>query len=158
MSIPLDISLEVGKDDVPAIRFVKLILSLAIQDNADEVTFTLDLEAESKVRAEQEQLRQRGNITEMLAGNHPKTSCMTSTFSMIYQTGGRQQDLPPAPGSLFEPAMRILLNAAGIPYWTKGEVAGEFETLNPASKWRLSSPALDQSVRLQRLTAAPGRE
>jgi hypothetical protein len=153
MSIPLDIAFEVAKDDAPVLRFVKLVLIQAIQDKADEITFALDIQREAKLRAEKEQLEQQGRITESLSVNHPKT------FSMNYRATGRQHDLPAAPGNLFEPAVRILLNAAGLPYWTKGEVAGEFETLNPESKWRLTSSALDREVRLKReSTRSPGRE
>jgi hypothetical protein len=61
--------------------------------------------------------------------------------------------MPSASGELFGNVTRILLLAAGIPVWTKGEISAPLETINPASRWMLESKDLTRRVELRQIRA-----
>jgi hypothetical protein len=145
MPAPLDICLDNLVEAEPVPRFVKMILCEAVVDKADEIVFALDLQLEDKFKAEKEQLFQQGKIDEAFLQNSP------NTFSITLKSGGSQQNVIPCTGDLFEPFMRILLNAAEIPYWTKNRVSFEFETIHPASKWKFVSENLKSTAHLERI-------
>ena len=145
MPLPFDIGLDNLADFEPLPRFVKIVLNGAAMDNADEVVFVLDLPIEDKFRAEREKLLQQRRYDEAYSLNAP------NTFSISFKIAGTKKDLHPCAGDLFEPFMRILLNTVEIPYWTKKHVSSEFETIRPASKWKLVSEDLKSAVRLERI-------
>jgi hypothetical protein len=140
---PLSLKSETSTQPVP--RFVVLILKKAIQDEADHVVFELDLDLHKKVKVKEEKMMAEGRI--------PDSDELPKAFQITFKIGGKEQKLSPSPGGLFEPVVRILLNAAGIPYWTQGETSAELETVNPYSKWVIESKDLTQRIQLRRIRA-----
>jgi len=75
-------------------------------------------------------------------------------FEITAVIGEREEKFAPAPSSLYEPIIRVLLAASEIQYWTKGEVSAPFETVNPVSRWTLESKDLSRSLVLRRVRSA----
>lgn len=67
-----------------------------------------------------------------------------------YAANGERTDLPPAAGSLFEPAMVVLCNYASVSYYKKGKVKGRFTTQSPSSSWDLESEDLTKKLLLKK--------
>jgi hypothetical protein len=133
MSTPLDLSLAEMANEAPVLRFVKLILFQAIHEKAEQILFELN----------------------QLPEKPPVDAASTKTFSITIKTGEKSFNLAPPPESLFDPAMRILLGAADIPYWTKREVSADIETRNPSTRWRLASSDVNRSIHLERIKNTP---
>jgi hypothetical protein len=139
------LNLQGGTNLQPVPKCVALILTSAVQDNADIVILDLDVELHKKVEPDWERL--------MREGRFENAEKLPHAFRIRFMMGEKKQELPPAPGSLFEPAVRILLNFAEIPYWKKKDISGELETINPYSKWAVESQDLAQKVQLRRIRA-----
>ncbi len=129
-------------EDLPVVRFAKLILWQAIQDKADQVIFELEPEAHKAIQAEKELLT---------AARIFDSTRFPSAFRITYKIGDVGNELTPTKAVLFEPAMRVLLNAAEIPFWKKGDISAELVTANPDSKWLLESKDLTRRIELRRI-------
>lgn len=137
---------EILIDQPPIARFATLVLFQAITDKAEEVIFELKTEIDQETRSHYEELLKAGDPDKYASS----ALAAGTSFTIAFRTGNKLHHLPFAPGRLFEPAMRIFLNAAEIPYWTRTPVSGEIQTQNPATKWALKSDNLSVCVRLLR--------
>jgi hypothetical protein len=137
--------------DAPLVKFVSLILARAIWDKVDLVIFELDQQLHAKGEIEHEQLLSKAGAKITLDDFMKAFEMIPKAFAITFKTGENKHKLAPAAGSLFDPAVRIILNAGEIPYWRKGEISGEFETEKPASKWRIESKDLTRSLELKRV-------
>jgi hypothetical protein len=139
--------------ETPLINFVSLILAQAILDKVDTIIFELDQQLHAKAETEFEKMLSEAG-TKVTAADFMKASeIKPKAFAITFKTGEKKYDLAPAPGALFTPTVNVVLNAAAIPYWKKGEVSGEFETEKPSSKWRIESKDLTQRIQLRRIHA-----
>ncbi len=139
-----DLGIESFQNQPPVPRFVRLILFQAIYDKAEEIIFVMNEKVETQSQIEE----LPENDADDLADVSPVSR---DAFTITFKLRDKQLSLAPAPGRLFEPAMRIFLNAAEIPYWTKTPVSGELQTLNPVTRWAIRSDNLAAHVHLLRL-------
>ena len=137
------IDLKSGEETQPIPKFVELIIALALDDKADSITFEFDPALWDKIKAEEAKMTSEGIDLDEIK--------FPDVFIITFKVGNEKRKLEPPPGSLFNPVVRIILNAAAIPYWTKGEVSGELVTVNPDSKWRLESNDLTKRFELQKI-------
>ena len=126
----------------------------AVFQNADAITFELDKELHLKVREEMKSLKQLlDNGAQTVDRYFFELNKLPKAFGISFRIGEVQDPLPSANGELFGNVIRILLLAAGIPYWTKDEISAQIETINPASKWLIESKDLSCRVQLRRIRA-----
>jgi hypothetical protein len=144
MSRILDFKSSSEESQIPVVKMAKLLLLQAINADADFVVFELDLEAHRKIKAERE---------DMAKINLQNKERFPTAFQITLKSGEKEKKLAPATDYLFEPVTRVFLNAAEIPYWTKGETSAELETCNSSSSWGIESKDLTQRIQLRRIRA-----
>jgi len=154
------LNLKTDSATAPTIRLTLQLIKDAIKLKAEAIQLELDVELHLKVHEEMQKLNK-----EMMAAVKIKNKSkavdemifklcqLPNAFGVTYTINGVENQMTPANGELFGNVIRILLLAAGIPVWTKGEISAPLETINPASKWMLESKDLTQRIQLRRIRA-----
>jgi hypothetical protein len=154
------LNLKTDSATAPTIRLTLQLIKDAIKLKAEAIQLELDVELHLKVHEEMQKLNKE-MMTAVKIKNKSKAVdemifklCqLPNAFGVTYTINGVENQMTPANGELFGNVIRILLLAAGIPVWTKGEISAPLETINPASKWMLESKDLTQRIQLRRIRA-----
>ena len=118
-----NIEFDLSADDrQPVQRMASVLLSQAIFDHAERVEISLD--------------------------DIDSQTGVRFTLSI----SGSIQELPPAPGCLFEPLVVVFCNYAGVAYYSKGSIEGTLVTQRPRSTWRLQSDDLRRAIALLKVS------
>jgi hypothetical protein len=146
------LNLKTDPATAPIIRLTLKIIENAIRRNADVILLELDMELHMKTREELITLKQSLQEKSITKDQYFfKFGRLPDACKVIYVIEGKREQMPPIHGELFECVVRILLQACGMAPWTKGEISGPLETVNPASKWMLESKDLTHRVELRRI-------
>jgi hypothetical protein len=146
------LNLKTDPATAPMIRLTLKIVEDAIRLNADVILLELDMELHMKAREELIALKQSLQEKSITKDQYFfKFGRLPDAGEVIYVIGGKRKQMPPFHGELFECVVRILLQACGMAPWTKGEISGPLETVNPASKWILESKDLTRRIELRRI-------
>jgi hypothetical protein len=145
------LNLKTDSATAPIIRLTLQLIKDAIKLKAEAIRLELDMELHLKVHEEMKviNLNKSQTADELIF----KITRLPNAFGITYTINGVQTPMPSANGELFGNVTRILLLAAGIPIWTKGEISAPLETIDPASKWMLESKDLTQRIQLRRIRA-----
>jgi hypothetical protein len=152
-STPLNLNIDSTEN--PTVKLTLTIIRNAIILKADAILLELDTELHLKVHEELESLRRLLENKSLTFEEFIfKSDKLPNAFRVTHIINGVQDPVPSITGELFGSVINILLNAVGIPYWTKGEISTPLETINPPSKWMIESKDLTQRVELNRIRAS----
>jgi hypothetical protein len=128
----IDCDLNSHADLPPVRRFASLVISMALSEGAEAITFWVEDGADTEPRLLEE------------PGEQEKK------FHISHTAAGGTRELLPAPSLLFPPVARLLCAHASIPYYAKGHVEGKLSVKNPDMVLRLRSDDLQKSITLVR--------
>ena len=146
------LNLKPDETTAPIIRLTLQIIGDAIKLKADAILLELDTELHREAHGALKVLRQAQQEKSITIDRFFfELARLPMACKLIYEIGGKQQEMAPLSGELFGNFINILLLATGIPPWTKGLISAPLETVKPTSKWMLESNDVTRRIQLRRI-------